>query len=165
MVPGKTVLLFHMRIHQLWAINVFLVIIPAYMQLRDLGILNITEWGIFLPETIIVGMIHKIIPGRNLIVKIFFVYIFQRPQPKVPVKKIKFLKWKIAVCCLVEFNFIGIFHAIAETESTVMVEIITTKKISHTGLFRGGFECRMRIDSSDKGQPSGIGNANNAGLT
>ena len=43
-----------------------------------------------------------------------------------------------------------------------MMKIITQKKISHTGLFRRGFQSRMRIHSAHECQPSRIGNTRNS---
>ena len=93
-IAVETVFFFHVRVHQLRAIDIFLVIIATNMQLWNLWILNIIQRRIFLPECIIVGMLYKIVPGRDFIMKIFFIYIFQRTQFQIPVIQIKLGKGK-----------------------------------------------------------------------
>src|SRR5258705_11314186 len=105
MIPGaqhnivavKTVFFFHMTVHPLWPVDIFLVVITTHMQLWYLCILYIVKRRIFLPEIIVVGMLYKIVPGRNFVVEIFIIYIFKRSQLQVPVKQIKLRKWKIAI--------------------------------------------------------------------
>ena len=76
MIPVETIFLFHMTVHQLRSVDIFLIVITANMQLRNFRILNITERRILLPETIIIRMFYKVVPGGNFTVKIFFIYIF-----------------------------------------------------------------------------------------
>ena len=78
-----------------------------------------------LPESIIVRMLHKIVPGGHFAFKIFFVYIFSEPSLQGTSRTGQIGKRKIAVGGFIKFHFIGIFHSIAETESAVVVKVIS----------------------------------------
>src|ERR1035437_1477689 len=75
-ISMKTILFFQMAIHELRAIQIFLVVIVTLMKDWHLRIRHIIQRRIFLPETVIIGMIHKIIPCWYTIVEKFFIHIF-----------------------------------------------------------------------------------------
>src|SRR5688572_21469270 len=66
--------------HELWSIDILLVVIVATMENWHLGIMHIIQRRVLLPETIIIRMIYKFVPCGNCFVKIFFIYIFYRAQ-------------------------------------------------------------------------------------
>ena len=74
-VAVKGILLFHVMVHQLRTIDIFLVEIAADVQHRDLRLPHVTQWGVLLPEGIIVGMFDKVVPGGDLAVEVFLINI------------------------------------------------------------------------------------------
>src|SRR5205814_9086493 len=77
----------------------------------------------------------------------------------------KLRKWKIAVCGFIKLYFISIFHSITQAKCTIVMKIISQKKITHASLLRRSFQCGMRINGPHQCKPAGIRNTNNSSLT
>ena len=72
-------------------------------------------------------MLYKIVPGRNSIMKIFFIDIFQTcPSCKYQLNKSNAGKGK-SLSLLIILQLISVFETIAQPKRTVVMKVISQK--------------------------------------
>ena len=126
-------------------------------EIRNIGLLQIRRHCLPLPELVVVGMLHEIVPSGQLLVHILLVEIRNRSQPQKPVEGIEAIEIESLVL-LGCFHSRRILQAVAQPERAVMMEIVTQVHVGRRGLLGNSFQRRMRIDHRHHSQPPAIGN-------
>src|SRR5579872_3984625 len=164
-VPMPGVLWFGQLIDLLGSISVLLIPPAGHVQVGHGGLLQVWSEGLFLPEDVVVGMLHEIVPCRYLPVKISLVDVRQGTETQVPLVSIIAVEREMDILRLAAFQHGCVFEAITEPESAVVVEVVAQELIGRRGLFGNRLQVWVWMQKRHGGEPASVGGTEHSNLS
>ena len=137
------------------AIEVFLVPPSRHGERghRDAG--EVRSGALPLPERVVVGVRHEVVPGGNLPVQVLGIDVGERPEIEVPLEGVVAVELE-RLLLLRRLHSCRVLEAVAQAERAVMVEVVAQEHVGGRCLRRRGFERRVRVEHRHEGEPAGI---------
>ena len=143
------------------AVEIFLIPPSRHIERRHLHLVDVRNHRLALPELVVIRMRDKIVPRRNLSVKIPRVDAAERTEREVPAERVVAIEREL-LHVLAAFHHCGVLEAVAQTERAVVMKVVAQPHIRRGRLRRDRLQRRVRLESPHDGGPAIVGNAEHA---
>ena len=140
------------------SVEVLLVPPSGHVERRNRDACQIRSGRLTLPEAVVVGMRHEVVPARNGPVQMLGIDVRQGPERQIPLVRVVAVELE-RLLLLRRLHPRGVLEAVAQPERAVVMKVVAQEHVPGRRLRRGRLERRMRVEHRHHGEPAGVRDA------
>ena len=127
--------------------------------------IQVRDGRLLLPELVVVGMCHVVIPRGDLALEHLSLHPRQRSQVEIPTVGVGAIEREAGVESLRMLHLVGVLEPVRQAERALMMKVVAQPHVGRRGLRRRRLERRMRIHQRLHHQPPVVRHAQHADAT